>query len=436
MIKLNTLVRPPTGYDPPSVPESLCSPSALADLLIDARAWRKEAFWSDGAASEAAAPLSDDAVRKLIDLAFYTSLVPEEGRHTRFKLVSQKFRSPLMVTQFEPAPLDVSSLHRLAPACTRPDCALLVSERKNELYSEGVVCVGGLTYAVVPGQLGILAGGRTAEMLIEVFGPGHFRATEVYPGYEYRAGRVRALTGFDAPPAAEALVGDILEHISGSLGTREGRRDSGAAIEVRSAVLYVLVRMLRIAVEARHGGAFIFLPPDMDDPKSCGLRVLHSTTDLHLGEDLADLLDKCEACRRAEVRKSSIEKAEQSRAKLLTDAEMVANFSMVDGCVVLGRNLRVFGFGAKIDCSLEEAESGPRFKHVESGEVYENADFMKAIGGTRHQSVARLCQAHPGALVYTVSQDGDLKLFYSDAHHAYVYGPLDLPTIDGELIVS
>jgi hypothetical protein len=93
-------------------------------------------------------------------------------------------------------------------------------------------------------------------------------------------------------------------------------------------------------------------------------------------------------------------------------------------------------FGAKIDCSPEEAENGPRFKHVKSGEVYENADFMKAIGGTRHQSVARLCQAHPGALVYTVSQDGDLKLVYSHADHAYVYGPLDLPMIDGELIVS
>src|SRR5260370_38676764 len=115
MVNLNTLVRLPTGYDPPSVPESLCSPSALADLLIDARVWRKEAFWSDGAASEAAAPLSDDAVRKLIDLAFYTSLGPGEGRHPCFKLVSQKFRPPLMVTRFEPGPLDVSSLHRLAP---------------------------------------------------------------------------------------------------------------------------------------------------------------------------------------------------------------------------------------------------------------------------------------------------------------------------------
>jgi len=71
-------------------------------------------------------------------------------------------------------------------------------------------------------------------------------------------------------------------------------------------------------------------------------------------------------------------------------------FSMVDGCVVLGHDLRVFGFGAKIHCSMEEAESGPQFKHVISGEVYENTDFMMAIGGTRHQSAARLCQSHTG----------------------------------------
>jgi len=32
MVKLNTLVRPQTGYDPPLVPESLHSPGVLADL--------------------------------------------------------------------------------------------------------------------------------------------------------------------------------------------------------------------------------------------------------------------------------------------------------------------------------------------------------------------------------------------------------------------
>lgn len=433
MVKFNTLVRPPEGYNPPPVPEARCGPDALAELLIHARDWRIEAFGEEGGAGDAAAPLSDDGLRKLINLAFYTSLLPEEGRYPHFKLLCRRGRPEHTVTRFEPVLLDESRLHRLAPACTRPDCALLVTEGENGLSCEGVVCVGSLAYSVRPGQIGVLAEGRTAEMLVEVFGPGHFRATEVYPGYEYKAGKVRALTGFDAPPAAESLVRAIQERISGSLAARKGRRDSDTAIEVRSAVLYVLARMLRTAVEARHGGAFVFLPPGVTKPESCKLRVLHRTTELHLGRDLAD---HCASCQDPDGRSSAIATAEQLRAKLLTDADMVANFSMVDGCVVLGPDLRVFGFGAKIDVTSEEADGGLRFTHVESGGVYENDEFMKAIGGTRHQSVARLCQAHPGVMVYTVSQDGDLKLFYSDANHAYVYGPLDLPTIDGELFVT
>jgi hypothetical protein len=436
MIKLNTQVRLPTGYDAPPVPESLCSPDALADLLVHARAWRKAEFLSDGAPSEAAAPLSDAGLRNLIDLAFYTSLVPEEGRHPCFKMVSQKYLSSLVVSRFEPVPLDVSRLRRLAPACTRPDCALLITEQKSRLHCEGVVCIGGLAYSVVPGQPGVFADSRTAEMLIEVFGPGHFRATELWPGYEYRAGRVRALSGFDAPPAAEALAEAIEERITRKPTTRGGGREPVARDDVRTALLYVLARVFRTAVDARHGGAFVFLPAGMDDPAICGLRVLYQTKRLNLGEDLVDLLDRGASCREGGGRNNSIALAERSRAKLLTDAEAVGNFSLVDGCVVLGQDLRVFGFGATIEVSPEEAARGQRFKHIESGEVYEDRVFMREIGGTRHQSVARLCQANPGAMAYTVSQDGDLKLFYSDTNYAYVYGPLDLPTIDGELFVS
>jgi hypothetical protein len=437
MMKLNSQIRLPTGYDPPPVPESLCSPDALAGLLVHARAWRKAEFLSDGAPSEAAAPLSDAGLRKLIDLAFYTSLVPEEGRYSRFKVVAQRFRSSsLVVSGFEPVPLDLSRLHRLAPACTRPDCALLVTERQTGLHCEGVVCLGGLAYSIVPGQPGMFAGSRTAEMLIDVFGPGHFRATELWPGYEYRAGRVRALSGLDAPPAAVTLAEAIGEGIARKLTTRGVGQELDVGYGVRTALLYVLARIFRVAVDARHGGAFVFLPEGTDNPASCGLQMLYQTNGLSLGEDLVDLLEKCPCGGDGGGRNSSIALAEQSRAKLLTDAEAVANFSLVDGCVVLGRDLRVFGFGAKIDASREKAARVPRFKHIESGEVYEDEVFMTKIGGTRHQSAARMCQANPGAIVYTVSQDGDLKLFCSDAEHAYVYGPLDLPTIEGELFAT
>ncbi|MBP3955375.1 hypothetical protein J8F10_08790 [Gemmata sp. G18] len=433
MAKHNTVVRHLVGYDAPQIPNSMCGPDALAELLVHARKWRKEAFGEDGGAGDAAAKLTDDGLRKLISLTFYTSLLPEEGRYPRFKLVCRRGRSEQTVARFDPVSLSESQLHRLAPACTRPDCALLVTEGESGLFCDGVERVGGLAYSVQPGRIGVLAEGRAAELLVEVFGPGHFRATEVYPGYEYKAGKVRALTGFDAPPAAKSLVKAVQGRILKSLDKSDEERNSGISIDVQTAVLYVLARMLRAAVEARHGGAFVLLPPGVTKPESCKLRVLHRTTDLHLGRDLEE---HCAACQDADGRRSSIATAEQSRAKLLTNADMVANFSMVDGCVVLGQDLRVFGFGAKIEVTSKAASDGLKFTNVESGEVFENHEFMKALGGTRHQSVARLCQAHPGVMVYTVSQDGDLKLFSSDAKHAYVYGPLDLPTIDGEVIVT
>jgi hypothetical protein len=434
-MKLNSHVRFPVGYEAPSVPESLSGPGTLAELLIHARHWRKEAFGEDGAAGEAAAALSDDGVRKLINLAFYASLVPEEGRHPRFKLVSQKYRSSLTVARFEPVLLDDLRLHRLAPACTRPDCGLLVTEKQNELYCEGVVCVGGLAHSIVPGSPGVYAEARTAEMLVEVYGPGHIRATEVYPGYEYRAGRVRALTGFVAPPEAGTLIDAIVREVGVRLGDRASGRDHSDALTASIVVMHVLERMLRTAVDATHGGAFVFLPPGVSDPAHCGLEVHYRSEDLNLLNDLLQFFEHCLSWKEG-GRKHSITRAEQARAKLLTDTEMVGNFSMVDGCVVLGRDLRVFGFGAKILVSPEVAASRLQFFHVESGEEYANDVFMKEIGGTRHQSIARLCQAYPGAMAFTVSQDGDLKLFSSDAKHAYVYGPLDLPTIDGELFVS
>jgi DNA integrity scanning protein DisA with diadenylate cyclase activity len=81
---------------------------------------------------------------------------------------------------------------------------------------------------------------------------------------------------------------------------------------------------------------------------------------------------------------------------------------------VLTREFKVLGFGAKFDARINMAETSPRrFKHIASGELYDDKTFMSAIGGTRHQSAARLCQIHSGIMVLTLSQDSDLKLFVS-----------------------
>ena len=90
----------------------------------------------------------------------------------------------------------------------------------------------------------------------------------------------------------------------------------------------------------------------------------------------------------------------------------------------------------RLRMAASRAEESPRrFKLIASGEVYDDKTFLAAIGGTRHQSAARLCQIFPGVMVFTLSQDGDLKLFTSDEHFAYAYGPLDLPYIESEIYI-
>jgi hypothetical protein len=37
--------------------------------------------------------------------------------------------------------------------------------------------------------------------------------------------------------------------------------------------------------------------------------------------------------------------------------------------------------------------------------------------GTRHRSAIRLCQAVERAIVFVISQDGDLRVFHSDGRH-------------------
>jgi hypothetical protein len=256
------------------------------------------------------------------------------------------------------------------------------------------------------------------------------------PSYEIRAGKVRALFPYFVSDPVHRLLETAQERISRDAIPVIGEKFS-MAVDDRRSILLVLSKMLRKAVDARHGGAFIFLPSSPSAENDFGLKIPYSTEALDLGDDIvkqwhafADVVSD----HAKEGYEQAIRKAEVLRSKTLTDSDAVGNFSAVDGCVVLTHDFRVLGFGAKIMVSSDEAErSRRRFKHIASNTVYEDATLMRAIGGTRHQSVARLCQAHPGVLVYTASQDGELKLFYSDDDFAYVYGPLDLPTVENEV---
>jgi hypothetical protein len=135
-MKLNAIRSLPVGYTPPPIPEGLCGPEKLAELLIEARKVQPEYT----------GPISDDGIRTLVNLIFFASLMPEEGRYPRYKLVCEPAESSIfLVTKIDPLPLDdVNQVRRLAPACAHPNCALLVAERDGLLWCDGVMNVGGM----------------------------------------------------------------------------------------------------------------------------------------------------------------------------------------------------------------------------------------------------------------------------------------------------
>ena len=433
-MKLNAQRLVPAGYAPPPIPVRLCGPETLAELLIEDRK----------VAPESAGPISDDGIRMLVNLTFFASLMPEEGHYPRYKLVCEPADgSFFLVTKIDPLPIDgVNQIRRLAPACAHPDCAFLVAERVGSLWCDGVMNVGGMGYETMLGHPGVIGVGRPPALQIEVFGPGHLRCSESILGrYEIRAGRIRALSPYDVPEPVRNLLRGLQTRVSCEILARlgvEGEKYQFCVKDFRP-LLQVLSRLLRIAADSRHGGAFVFLPDSRRAPADYGLKTLYRTTSLDVG---ADLIEQWVCCLQSSQqdgtaeRENTLRRSEILRAKLLTNTEAVAHFSRVDGCVVLTREFNVLGFGAKIDAPASVAEAKPRrFKHIASGEMYDDKTFMAAIGGTRHQSAARLCQIHPGTVVLTLSQDGDLKLFASDEDFAYAYGPLDLPTIENEINV-
>ena len=302
--------------------------------------------------------------------------------------------------------------------------------------------VGAMGYATWQGYPSVIPVGGDPQLLFEVFGPGHLRCSEsCYGGFEIRAGRIRALSAYDGPKPVKRLLDTLQARVLREVCSRVGDEILKHDLRVKQShtSLYLFSRILNTAAGARKGGAFVFLPDSQRDAADYGIKISNRTTSLDIGADLTEnwisYLQSLQQFGTPE-RESTMQLSEVLRAKLMTKTDAVGHFSHVDGCVVMTQEFKVLGFGAKIDAPVTLAEESPRrFKHIVSEEVYTDSVFMAAIGGTRHQSAARLCQIYPGMIVFTLSQDGDLKPFTSDEQFAYAYGPLDLPTIKDESMV-
>ena len=87
-------------------------------------------------------------------------------------------------------------------------------------------------------------------------------------------------------------------------------------------------------------------------------------------------------------------------------AHLLADFTHVDGTVLITDSLEILGFGVEIAGGLPEVAQVARALDVEGAErEWVRTDRV----GTRHRSAYRLCEALHDALALVVSQDGGLR---------------------------
>jgi len=358
------------------------------------------------------ATISDKGIGDLVRNCYLASLQPEEGRYPRFlAIVSGGRRRPELVTQFTPPiPLtDPNVLRKLAPAIAS-DFAISVREEATGLHCEGIaVNLWKKNFLFDPprrirttSEMPLLNG-----LCIRVEKPGEITIAEEHLTYHTRGGRGWPEIDLGFAPGVYQWLCELTSWVGKRLINPEACGFSEADLHgvVSNGLVDILwARVLYIAQNLRHGGAFVIRPTG----EVGGIEIKRPTTGLHLGEVLVSHLNGV-------VEESGT--FSSGRYSLLDRAATLAHLSTVDGCVVLDRSLRLQGFAGHIQVDDEYLGSQSRAFTNGTSELRSQEDLRTL--GARHNSAFRLCKAYPHQLVFVISQDGDVRLFSSDEKQVY-----------------
>lgn len=434
----------------------LCGPREFARALLD----EFHAVQQTDFGNWLSFSCSDKSVCGVIELAYYASLLEEEGRPTRFKIIfgsddAEALPYPLLA-RFDP-PIcitDVSDVMKIAPALTQNEAALWVTERQGRAGDSWLECLGILNSAIDSQRImigfpdAVVSGSQTVvhrqtHLTLSVEGSGHLRANfGLLWEYALRAGIVMPMTLVAMTPPLELILRDSERII------RQRCQANWPDLPLPEFVLQntreitnLWTRVLEATVSRRHGGAFLILPEE--EASLVTIRNRYNIydgvpIDLDLGAYLADFSAAC--ARLFNLRRQTGAEGSESLVQQLCDEQnewlsrrnqfhvalnAVAGLSEVDGCVVLDRGLRVHLFGGKIRSSAVNGNVPGGILHLHdwySREATIEESLRKL--GTRNQSACQFCREHRQAFAFVVSQDGDLRVYCSDEEAAYAFEAL------------
>lgn len=395
----------PSGAGSGALPD-FCGPDELAKMVLMLRRWEKQ--------DSLEGKVSEGGLRRLLELAFQVSLTTEEGRHPRFRFFvsapTTEANVPPIARFDPPIALRPDTLRRMVPAVSSRLHALKVVEAKNGgLYADSVLAVDELGDTGGIGRPEISMGLGLPGLMVRVDGPGRLRATEKGFTWELRDGRVRPLNHYAVISVVRKWFSDLASSLlqeTGAAAIVQATAEEDPAIVFDAVWSFVLAT----TVQTNHGGAFAILPGE-PGPE---VRIKYPARDLDLARGVTAFWKSCfdsdrEPDRPALERKSAAWDA--AKRRMFSSARALAELANVDGCVVLDRRLRLFGFGGEIRVG-EEQVKGWECSEAHPETLLPVAAIDVERWGTRHRSAFRLCCVRPGATVFVVSQDGDLRVFH------------------------
>jgi hypothetical protein len=414
-------------------------------------------------------PLPDpEAVRQVLDAAFWASMRTEEQRTLSFRVAycspadCEADETPQTPVRFgRIRELTAGQLVRLSPALDfRQALVGVCSARElDPAAGDGTVVIWGIIDSGL--SWWEHTKGEPRRRVHKTPPPDCFTVSSYQPGTLSLSRRGRVLLALRGGKVAAAIpnllrtgpVGRflqvparrLLDQVTAELGQDFSGFDPRTQQEAEQAYVTFIQRTLASMREAGHGGAVMLVPDDWtaDSP------AVHERLDIKFPTAIGSTWELLvEYVRRLNLalhatyealKESTVPRdffleylvtrrqREQSEDNIGDRASLLASFTRVDGCTVLTHSLDTLGFGAEI-----VMPQTPDLEHVQVAQDAEG-QHLEAVPtqhfGTRHRSAFRLCHSHPEILALVLSSDGDLRVVKRVGQQVILWNGLDSPEL-------
>jgi hypothetical protein len=372
-----------------------------------------------------------DLLAEALAVSFQASLMSEEARPTRFRLLLTPVgalpesgvpnQGALRLRFDQSRPFTADELRRLSPS-TPFETSLIGANRE-----EGKLRIWGIAHSG-PAWLAPTSGGRspvpnwTYDPIIHVTGPGQLavRCAGKLVGALERGILVDTMLDVFDSEWLPALFAREREQIRAEHAARQAKTPSPTLVEhslVGRVGQHMLRRSIQLVRGARQGGMILIVDPAPDAAlKLGGLRLKYRFQQDEPSHRYRTLLFQILERVAAATSKPTVEWADfaldtspeltRLEQAVFEMSRVIANLTATDGAVVLDKRLSLLGFGAEVSAELPSPSRVWRALDTEGRE--RELDDIENVG-TRHRAAYRFVHDHAAGLAIVISHDGGVS---------------------------